>query len=103
MGRIPDGEFEEGVVPTLLRRYENLQCDLSDGTPIANLSRDREYCVKFLNEFQDRLYFGTDACNVNSDLSRFILFFKNLRDEKKISEEVYDKIMFKNAEKLFAE
>ena len=103
VGRFPDGEFEEGVVPVLLRRYENLQCDLSDGTPIANLSRDREYCVKFLNEFQDRLYFGTDACNVNSDLSRFILFFKNLRDGKKISEEVYDKIMFKNAEKLFAE
>ena len=103
VGRIPDGEFEEGVVPTLLRRYENLQCDLSDGTPIANLSRDREYCVKFLTEFQDRLYFGTDACNVDSDLMPFIRFFKTLRDGKKISGEVYDKIMFKNAQKLFEE
>ncbi len=101
VGVFPDGKFEEGVVPTLLRRYENLQCDLSDGTPIANLSRDMEYCVKFLNEFQDRLYFGTDACNVNSDLKPFVDFFKKLRDDKSISEEVYQKIMHKNAEKLF--
>lgn len=100
VGRIPDGEFREGVVPTLLRRYENLQCDLSDGTPIANLSRDKEYCVKFLNEFQDRLYFGTDACNVNADLLPFVEFFKNLKNDEKISEDVYDKIMYKNAEKL---
>ena len=103
VGRFPDGEFEEGVVPVLLRRYENLQCDLSDGTPIANLSRDKEYCVKFLNEFQDRLYFGTDACNVNAELSPFIKFFKDLRAEKSISAEVYNKIMYENAEKLFSE
>ena len=100
VGRIPDGKFEEGVVPTLLRRYENLQCDLSDGTPIANLSRDKGYCVQFLTEFQDRLYFGTDACNINCDLKPFIEFFNNLKKEKEISDEVYDKIMYKNAEKL---
>ena len=56
-----------------------------------------------LTEFQDRLYFGTDACNVDSDLMPFIRFFKTLRDGKKISGEVYDKIMFKNAQKLFEE
>ena len=100
VGRFPEGKFEEGVVPALLRRYENLHCDLSDGTPIANLSRDMEYCVKFLNEFQDRLYFGTDACNVNFDFSPFIKFFKDLKDNGSISEEVYNKIMFENAKKL---
>ena len=40
---------------------------------------------------------------MNSDLMPFIRFFKTLRDEKKISGEVYDKIMFKNAQKLFKE
>jgi predicted TIM-barrel fold metal-dependent hydrolase len=54
---------EEGVLPVLLRRYENLHCDLSDGSPIQALSRNLEYTKKFFIEFQDRLYFGTDLCN----------------------------------------
>ena len=40
---------------------------------------------------------------MDSDLIPFIRFFKTLRDGKKISGEVYDKIMFKNAQKLFEE
>lgn len=45
------------------------------------------------------------VCNAHIDpvLMPFIRFFKTLRDEKKISGEVYDKIMFKNAQKLFEE
>lgn len=100
VGCFPDGEFEEGVVPTLLRRYENLQCDLSDGTPITNLSRDREYCIRFLNEFQDRLFFGTDACNTHFDFTPFITFFQDLLHENAISQSVYDKIMYQNAARL---
>ncbi len=56
-----------------------------------------------LQRFPKLKIFGTDACNVDSDLMPFIRFFKTLRDEKKISGEVYDKIMFKNAQKLFEE
>lgn len=51
---------EEGVVPKLFRRYSNLYGDLSDPSPANALARDPEYGPKFLNEFQDRLLFGTD-------------------------------------------
>lgn len=100
VGRLPDGEIEEGVVPTLLRRYENLQCDLSDCTPIAALSRDLDFSAKFLTEFQDRLYFGSDMCNIEMDVPQFA-FFNKMLNEKRITKEVYDKIMYKNAMKLF--
>lgn len=101
VGRCPEGPIEEGVVPVLLRRYENLHCDLSDGTPIAALSRDMEFASKFLTEFQDRVYFGTDYCNIITDINPYINFFKNMKKDNLISQEVYDKIMFKNAAKLF--
>ncbi len=100
VGRCPDGPVEEGVVPKLLRRYENLHCDLSDFTPIHALSRDREFTKKFLNEFQDRLYYGTDLCNPAIDVNFSVNFFKDLKADGSISEEVYEKIMHKNAEKL---
>ena len=99
VGRTPEGPIEEGVVPVLLRRYENLHCDLSDGTPIAALSRDMEFTAKFLKEFQDRLYFGTDLCNIAADVPH-VRFFKGLLENKVISQEVYDKITYKNAAKL---
>ena len=100
VGRCPEGEIEEGVVPVLLRRYENLNCDLSDGTPIAALSRDKEFTARFLNEFQDRLYFGTDLCNIITDIKPMVKFFDDLRGEGRISKEVHEKIMYRNAQKL---
>jgi predicted TIM-barrel fold metal-dependent hydrolase len=98
-GRCPEGPIEEGVVPTLLRRYENLHCDLSDFTPVAALSRDLEFSAKFLTEFQDRMYFGSDLCNIEADVPQ-VKFFKMMLDKKYITQEVYDKITHKNAIRL---
>ncbi len=100
IGRMPEGPIEEGVLPTLLRRYENLCGDLSDGTPIHALSRDREFGARFLTEFQDRMFFGTDFCNPRIDIIAGIKFFDDLKADGLITEEVYEKIMHKNAEKL---
>ncbi|MEI8345181.1 MAG: hypothetical protein WCG06_03820, partial [Candidatus Omnitrophota bacterium] len=50
---------DEGRVPQLMRKYTNLYGDLSAGSGCNALKRDRKYAVKFLNEFQDRLMFGT--------------------------------------------
>lgn len=97
VGHFPDGPIEEGVVPVLFRRYPNLMGDLSDGTPIMSLSRDLDFSGRFLEEFQDRLFFGTDFCNVNSDVSFMIDFFKKLLSDGVISKTVYDKIMYRNA------
>lgn len=57
----PTGPVEEGRVPQLMRKYPNLYGDLSAGSGCNALTRDRGYAIKFLNEFQDRLFFGTDV------------------------------------------
>ena len=53
----------EGAVPKLMRKYPNLYGDLSAGSGCNALTRDPEYAVKFMTEFQDRLMFGLDICS----------------------------------------
>ncbi|NLE29416.1 MAG: amidohydrolase family protein, partial [Phycisphaerae bacterium] len=90
---------EEGVVPKLMRRYENLYGDLSAGSGCNALQRDPAFAVQFLNEFQDRLFFGTDICAPDTP-TPLVDFLLKLRDEKKISEEVFQKIARLNAIKI---
>ena len=90
---------EEGVVPKLFRRYPNLYGDLSDPSPANALARDPEYGPKFLNEFQDRLLFGTDICGFDTPFPMVDLLIE-WRDTKKISEQVFNKIAKANAVKL---
>lgn len=90
---------EEGVVPKLMRRYENLYGDLSAGSGCNALQRDPAFAVRFLNEFQDRLFFGTDICAPDTP-TPLVDFLLKLRDEKKISEEVFQKIARLNAIKI---
>ncbi len=87
---------EEGVVPRLFRRYENMWGDLSAGSGYNALARDPEYAAKFLMEFQDRLCFGTDICYCKQEL-RLPGFLIKLRDEKKITEKAFIKIARENA------
>jgi predicted TIM-barrel fold metal-dependent hydrolase len=84
-------------MPKLLRRYSNLYGELSDAT--TALSRDLEYGPKFLNEFQDKLLFGTDICGFDVPFGTMELLLK-WRSEKKISEQVFKKIARENAIKL---
>ncbi len=87
---------DEGVVPKLLRQYPNLYGDLSATSGYNALARDPGYAVKFINEFQDRLLFGTDICT--SDMpTPLVDFLIELRVGKKISEEVFQKIARGNA------
>ena len=90
---------KEGVVPKLLRKYENMYGDLSAGSGFNALARDPEYAVKFLNEFQDKLLYGTDICSAKQQipLPEFLL---NLKSKKKISQTVFNKIARKNAIKM---
>jgi len=90
----------EGSVPKLMRKYPNLHGDISAGSGYYAITRDMDFGLKFLEEFQDRLYFGTDIANVPQDLPQ-IPFFKKLKAEKLISKEAYEKITWKNAVKLF--
>jgi len=100
VGRHPTGPIkEEGIVPKLLRRYPNLYGDLSDPSPWNALARDPEYGPKFLDEFQDRLLFGTDICFFDMPFPMVDLLLE-WRDTKKISEEVFNKVARDNAVKL---
>ena len=91
---------EEGVVPKLLRRYPNIHLDLSDCTAYNALTRDEVYGPRFLEEFQDRAYFGTDFCN--TDYPEVPLAEKLLEWKKKnkISEKAFHKIERENAIRL---
>jgi len=90
---------EEGVVPKLMRRYENMLGDLSAGSGYNAMARDPRYAVSFLNEFQDKLYFGTDIC-VPSQRSPMAVLLMELKEAGKISEEAFEKIARGNAVKL---
>lgn len=91
---------EEGAVPRLMRTYENLCGDLSAGSGCNALKRDPEYAVKFLNEFQDRLFFGTDICRPTKLDTPLVDFLLDLRREGKISETVFRKVARENAIRL---
>lgn len=101
VGRLPAGPVrEEGVVPKLLRRYPNLYGDLSDFTAYNALNRDHDYGPRFLTEFQDRLFFGTDLCfpTMPIELPGLLLRW---RDTGKISREVFEKVARLNAIRFF--
>jgi predicted TIM-barrel fold metal-dependent hydrolase len=91
--------IEEGAVPKLMRKYKNLYGDLSAGSGYNALTRDPEYAVKFINEFKDRLLFGTDLCRPDQKipLAQFLI---NLVEKGKISETTFNKIARENAKKL---
>ena len=90
---------EEGAVPRLLRRFGNLYGDLSARSGYNALTRNPEYAVRFLDEFQDRLLFGTDICSADADLplGGFLL---GLREGGSLGREAFDKIARGNAERL---
>ncbi len=102
-GRLPQGPIlGEGVVPKLMRRYPNLYADLSDGTSINMFLRDEEFALSFVHEFADRIFFGTDYCNIrvgtNCETADVL---KRWRDTGKISEQIFQKIARENAIRLF--
>ena len=97
-GMTMDPIRREGVVPKLFRRYPNLLGELSDAFQMLNC--DHEYGPKFLTEFQDRLFFGTDICFAAMPFNTMNLLLK-WREEKKISETVFRKIARENAIRFF--
>lgn len=100
----PKGKINsEGRIPTLMRKYPNLLGDLSAGSGCNALMRDREYAARFMTEFQDRLFFGTDICApANFDFVRnYTRFLIDMRDNGDITPEVFEKIARGNARKLF--
>ena len=85
-------------MPKLLRRFPNLYGELSDAYLV--LKCDHEYAGKFLTEFQDKLFFGTDICSFRHHFGMRELLLE-LRDSGRISETVFGKIARENAIRFF--
>ena len=95
----PTGPVTPGRVVDLMRDYPNLHGDLSAGSGFNAISRDPDFGRQFLEEFQDRLYFGTDIASVSQQLP-IVDYFREARRDGWISEMAYEKITWRNAARL---
>ena len=90
----------EGVAQELLRAFPNLYGELSDG--MAYLRADEDFAAQFLTEFQDRMFFGTDACNSTTEVSfQGKVWLDQMHESGKISDIVWKKVARNNAIKFF--
>lgn len=80
-----------GRVGEMLDKYPNLYCDISAGSGLNALKRDREHAVEFLNKYGDRIMYARD-CFTN-DHQEFI-------DGLDLDPDLRDKIYYKNALRL---
>ncbi len=89
-----------GRVPELMRRYPNLCGDLSAGSGYNAVTRDTEFGYAFLEEFQERLFFGTDICSPENRGDETLTLSAVLDDAMqrgRISYAAYEKISRGNA------
>jgi predicted TIM-barrel fold metal-dependent hydrolase len=93
--------YKEGRVAKLLREYPNLWVELSAGSGANAMMRDREYAIGFLNEFKERVMFGTDTCYVGQPL-HMTGFLKELRAQGHLTDADFHAIASGNAKKLLA-
>jgi predicted TIM-barrel fold metal-dependent hydrolase len=90
-----------GAAVRLFGEHPNLYGDLSPaaGSGFNAISRDPEFGYAFLEEFQDRLLFGTDICDPRNKLD-LIPYLNAAVEQGRISRAAYEKICYRNAEKL---
>lgn len=98
--RYPKGKVKEGRLVELMRNYPNLYCDVSAGSGCNAMTRDPDFAYGFIEEFSDRLMYGTDVCTAKWD-NNFDQWLDESVADGLISEENYRKICRENAIKLF--
>jgi predicted TIM-barrel fold metal-dependent hydrolase len=96
----PTGKVTPGRVVELMRRYPNLYGDLSARSGLNALTRDPEFGCRFMEEFQDRLMFATDIANCGQTLD-IVPYFREVMEKRLISPEAYEKIAWRNADRVF--
>ena len=98
--RYPKGKVKEGRIVELMRNYPNLYCDVSAGSGCNAMTRDPDFAYGFIEEFSDRLMYGTDVCTAKWD-NNFAEWLDESFENGNICEENYRKICRENAIKLF--
>lgn len=91
---LPGGRLTE-----LFTKYPNLCGDLSANSGSSAIMRDEAFGLSFLEQFQDRLMFGTDMCNTEMEFPLGKWMDTELAFGK-LSQSVYDKICFENARRI---
>ena len=93
-----------GAVPRLMGKYDNLWADISAGSGHNALTRDENFGIEFCDRFQDKLMFGTDACDRLNDapMAPNVVLMRSLRTEKRLPAAACDKIAYRNAMRLLA-
>ena len=66
------------------------------GSGYNAVSRDPDFGYAFMEEFQDRLYYGTDICSPTNDY-RLTFFLDEAVESRKISQTCYNKVCRENA------
>ncbi len=95
----PGGAVTPGRVAELMREYGNLYGDLSAGSGYNAMARDPESAYKFIEEFADRLMFGTDICSPSNEMLLSSWLDRALAAGC-ISSDAYRKISRENAIKI---
>ncbi len=90
----------DGAVPRLFRELPNVYADISAGSGYYALTRDPAFGYGFLNEFADRLMFGTDICRNGQEFPIFA-YLEDARATGKVSEEVYRKVAEETGKRVF--
>jgi len=100
MNGYPSGKVTPGGrLGELMREYEFLYGDMSAGSGFNAFSRDEEHAYRFIEEFQDKLFFGTDICRPGQYM-KLSHWLDDAAEKGYISEEAYRKVSRENAEKL---
>lgn len=90
-----------GAAYELLKTFPNLYGELSDAWRI--LSKNEDFAVDFMTEFQNRLFYGSDACYSLNDVNfSGKLWLDKLHESGKLPENVWKKICRNNAIDFFA-
>lgn len=95
-GKVTDG----GSVVKLMRKYPNLYGDLSAFSGYNALARDPEFAYKFMEEFKERLLYGTDISapyHIDRPMIKLAAFLDEAVTAGKISYDAYLKISRENA------
>ena len=97
------GPANGGAILRLMRKYPNLYCDISAGSGCNAMTRDPEFTYKFIEEFGDRLLFGTDICaeGQTAVLSKLSKWLDESYEAGRISKENYVNICRGNAIRIF--
>jgi predicted TIM-barrel fold metal-dependent hydrolase len=99
----PKGKVIPGRVVELMRKYPNLCGDMSAGSGYNAITRDPEFGYAFIEEFQDRLYYGTDICdprNITNPMLKLSSWLDEAMEKGKISKNAYRKVSYENALEL---